>query len=645
LCHLAPTALVLLALLTAVGFADAASSLVISSATPARGDTATRASAGLERLQEGALGASPRAGLPSSIDLALDEQDATIYGARGSGVEDQSVSADRLGESLATGDFNGDGVGDLLVGAPDAGGPEAGLGGGEAYVVFGPPTTTDIAQGEQDVTIVGADTWDELGSSVAAGDLNNDGLDDIVVGAPGVGGSGTAYIIYGAEDLGGNVDISRGEQDVIIASAGGNDRLGTAVACGDLNGDGIDDLLVAARQAEGPDNARPLAGEVYAIFGSTTLASTIAVGLGEQDVTVFGADERDTLGWGLAAGDFNGDGFDDMLLATWGADGPDNTRPYAGDVYVVFGSPTLAGTVDTALSEQDVTIFGADESDGTYLSVAAGDLNGDGFDEILIGAPSGDGPGNARYEAGEAYVVYGSADLASTIDVALGEQDVTVFGTEEYDYLGGVVTAGDFDGDGLDDLLIGATCAGGPDNARTCAGEAHIVAGSTTLAATIDIAQGQNTVTIFGADDDDGLPGAATAGDVNGDWLDDILLSTPRADGPDELRSFAGEAYVIFGVGPAAPTATATPTASATPTVIGPTATSTPTTSPTVTATPVAAPIATPVLSPAVGPAKLPPTGTGIGSPSDVQPWWPVLLLEAAGLLAAASLIVCPRRW
>jgi hypothetical protein len=485
---------------------------------------------------------------PSTIDLATATADLTVFGG-----DADDYLADRF--SLTQGDFNGDGIADILVGAPKADGPDnERTNAGEAYVILGSSDiggTVDIARDQHDFTVIGANAGDNLGFVVASGDVNDDGIDDILVGARfahrpdgGPTNAGEAYVVFGSPDLSGTVDSALDEQDFTVLGTKGSDYLGYALASGDVNGDGVDDIIVAAPGADGPDNQRPDSGEAYVVLGSPELRGTIDVGQQQQDFTILGAEADDFLANFAASGDVNGDGIDDILLGTHTADGPDGERADGGVAYVIFGSPELKGTLDLASGEGFLPIWGADANDWLGFVLTAADVDGDGVDDLLIGARNADGPGNIRNNCGEVYVVLGSAELPGTMDIAEEKQDVTLIGSDPNNLFGHSLASGDVNGDGLADVLVGAPAA----NSRQKAGQVLVFLGSAQWPATVDAALGQHELTILGAEAQDELGFSLASGDVNGDGIDDIISGALLADGPDNAREDAGEVHVILGV-------------------------------------------------------------------------------------------------
>ena len=204
--------------------------------------------------------------------------------------------------------------------------------------------------------------------------------------------------------------------------------------------DPIHDLAVTPADltvlgADAASNAKPNAGEAYVIFGSTTLGGTLDLATTPPDLTILGADAGDFLGVSVAAGDVNGDGVEDLLVGATGADAASNAKPNAGEAYVIFGSTTLGGTLDLATTPPDLTILGADAGDFLGVSVAAGDVNGDGVEDLLVGATGADAAGNAKPDAGEVYVIFGSTTLGGTLDLATTAADLTVLGADSGDIL------------------------------------------------------------------------------------------------------------------------------------------------------------------------------------------------------------------
>ena len=474
------------------------------------------------------------------LDLAAQEPPLTIHAA-GSGDFEGGFA------SLTSGDFNDDGLEDLLIGAPMSDGPDSSRpDAGEAYVLFGredSPQSVDLAASEQDITIYGATTRDYVGASVLAADLNGDGIDDIVVGGPGVTAGadprtdqGRAYVFFGSKELApGTFDLVEDPQDFVVTGAEGFSRIGQAMASGDVNDDGIADLVLGAPFAgrevgSPPGSPRLEAGEVYAVFGSPSLSGELNIAFTQPDFMVSSRQRSAHFGENVAVGDVDGDGVDDIVAGAPFLDGPEGERAGAGAVFVFFGGSDLGGRRFLEKGEHGAAIYGAQPGDRFGAPLAVADINGDEIADIIVAARLATVAPSGRIAGGAVHVLFGSSRIQGFTGPADETTDMVVLG-EEGSSLATSLAAGDLNGDGLDDFIMGSTLGA---RQRRGAGAVYVVWGSATPADSVDIAEGEQDFTLLGAQDGDQLGGMVAIAM----WAGDPVLLT-LARGADSAYSIS----------------------------------------------------------------------------------------------------------
>ncbi len=347
----------------------------------------------------------------------------TITDGKGFRFNGDSASNQTGRRSSTAGDINDDGINDIIVSAPSAD-PSSGNNAGESYIIFGDDTgfPDDIfpfqLTGANGFTMPGLTGGDNLGLGVTGGgDLNNDGIDDFAMGAPfgdppGTFGGGEIFVVFGtASPFSSTFDLAllNGVNGMRIDGIGGGQAGRALNFVGDVNADGIDDLLIADYRQQNDSGVG--SGQCYIIFGSDDpLPAVLNLSSlnGSNGFRINGIDSTDEAGISVSsAGDMNGDGVGDIAIGAWFAD--DASFSNVGEVYVVFGS---AEGFPPAINAADLdgtngfTFRGTQDSQLVGEIVAGGvDVSGDGIDDLLITSPNADP--NFRMNAGECYVIFG----------------------------------------------------------------------------------------------------------------------------------------------------------------------------------------------------------------------------------------------
>ncbi|GAB4572384.1 MAG: hypothetical protein Kow0077_11720 [Anaerolineae bacterium] len=527
---------------------------------------------------------------------------------------DAPAQSSQTGKPVDAGDFNGDGCGDLAITGHNAshtvngtwrqGNGHIRLLLGDCRAESGQIAMEDVLAGEAElplpmVTIYGAQPGDMAGTETYIADFNADGYDDLLVSAQNHDGpnfvrvnAGAAYVIFGAADFADHADIDLREppEDVlVILGDNDGDRFGMWVEGGDFDGDGVQDMLIGANQADGIEERRVNGGEAWILYGDPDIFDTYGPVIDMRTppasaTRMIGADFDDLFGSTVVGGDLDGDGIDDAVVsaALWrgsaglgglsfgGGDGPGNSRYNAGETYVIFGGEELRGqTLDMAdlindegrpVSNAITVLYGVGPNDLLGEEIAIGDLNGDGQNDLVLGTLVGYGPGDVLQESGEAWVIYTNRFFRGQMfDIANPPRNtVVIYPDQPFSKGGDTMRIADIDGDGIGDLLYAA-----PDYdptgydliMRRNAGMLAVLFGQPggflapdgRIVLPSGVPDDLRVRYLIGADQNDMLAYSMAVYDIDADGVQDIIPNGMGGDGAYNTLTNAGEIYVING--------------------------------------------------------------------------------------------------
>ncbi len=544
-----------------------------------------------------------------TIDLLVTPANVSILGATdddhlsGNGTDNVFTPLPRS-HALVSGDFNADGIADLALGAPDADYLPPGTGQtnrantGAVYILFGrqsftSPTLIDAnlaATSQPDVRIFGAANNDNTGFALAVGDINADGVTDLLIGAPGVDfGSPTArtdtgavFILLGSSTLTPRtIDLAQANAaNIAIYGEKAGDGFGSALAVGDVGGSSTTaDILIGAPFSKGANDDRTDGGAAYLLYGAAAFTPNPPTQTRVLDLATVAANARifgaagSNLGSAVAIGDVTGAAPGELFVGA-----PHSLRPATvnvndtGAVFGILGGANLVpatGTTknfDIAATEQNISIYGTTSGDHVGASIATGDVTGDGVADLIIGAPDADGPAEGRAESGEAYLIAGGTPLTPPsanelrINIQTSTVALTIYGETTNAHLGAYVTTGRLNTignqDGTAELIVGSP------GALSNRGSISVFFGGSTLTFINirDVLLGQDDFRVLGQVAGGEFGWSIVATDLDNNRGGDLAAGAPFANITSPTRTEAGRVYVVLASNDVVPPINQAPT-------------------------------------------------------------------------------------
>lgn len=448
---------------------------------------------------------------------------------------------DQYGYKISSGDINGDGIADAIVSSPSAD-PLGRNSAGEVYIFWGSEQTeqnisVDLSVESADVTIYGAESGDKLGYSLAVGSVNGDNYADFAISAPYSNNEnllqcGKVYLFHGSQNLPSVIDLSSYSANNLFIGGGANDFTGQSLLFADINNDNLDELVIAVPYADQGELLN--CGKVYLLWSQETYASTVNLSEANNLTYISGISINSNFGSSLVSTNINNDQYEDLIIGSPGVD--DNSLVNNGRVYLLKGRTffpyeeiSLANT-----SYVDVQLVGSFHSSQLGRSLAAGDVNGDGFGDLLITDFSNDNSSN------NIYLLLGSNNLASEINLNSDSANSTINHQEIEDNLfGEKLLIANLREDTSADIIIASPQALSDNGSGS--GVVHVLYGRTQFETNYDLSLGVYDEIYLGESPNAKLGSSLNIVDFNDDSKSDIWL------GSIEAGSNKGKSYTFFG--------------------------------------------------------------------------------------------------
>ncbi len=428
----------------------------------------------------------------------------------------------QFGASVASGDVNGDEISDLIIGSPFYSGEGKEWNGAVSIVLGG----TDPSKNDVALQFLGENSGDVLGTTISSGDYNNDGIDDIAIGAYNAYFSGSKtgviYIVYGSVVWNSQmttqvVDFALEKPDLVFAGEAEGDNFGLALETTDINLDGVDDLLVGAPFASSRDES--LCGAVYGFLGGKEITL-------ERSFTIYGAKTRSRFGAKITTGNLLGNGRNDVVISAYG----ENTRDYnaAGKVYIYKNRENLV------FDKPIMTIEGTISKEWFGFDMDIGDVNADGFEDLVASSF----PYFDPTIKGKIYIIYGNTELPKKgSKVTNKSKFIKNMGEETLneEIFGASVNVFDLNNNGFADIAVGAPGVGSPVSSEE--GSLYIYYGNK--------GEGLVNSVIYGENADDWFSYGISHFDFNNDGYEDLAIGSRYSDSLNMANN--GKVFVLFG--------------------------------------------------------------------------------------------------